>query len=172
VSPRGAGPSREAYTGPEREWNGGGAVPPSSTAGWKVVGMPVTITERFIEALQAAERTRQVDDLVDLFVDDAEATSLARTEPLSGRHGVRQFWQDYLHAFDEIHSEFTNIIENDQGSVLEWVSRGTLAGGQPVAYRGVSVLETDGRLIQRFRTYYDSAVFLPQGAKHEAEARR
>jgi ketosteroid isomerase-like protein len=134
--------------------------------------MPVTITERFIDALQEAERTRQVEDLVDLFADDAEATSLARSEPLTGRHGVRQFWEEYLGAFGEIRSEFTNVIENDQGSVLEWVSRGTLPNGQPVAYRGVSVLESDGRLVQRFRTYYDSAVFLPQGAKHEAEARR
>jgi ketosteroid isomerase-like protein len=134
--------------------------------------MPVTITERFIDALQEAERTRNADTLVDLFADDAEATSLARSEPLSGRHGVRQFWEEYLRAFGEIRSEFTNLIESDQGAVLEWISRGTLPDDRPVAYRGVSVLETDGRLIHRFRTYYDSAVFLPHGAKHATESGR
>jgi ketosteroid isomerase-like protein len=154
------------------EWRLRRGVAARGTAGRKVVDMPVTITERFIDALEEAERTRNAEPLVDLFADDAEATSLARSEPLTGRHGVRQFWEEYLRAFGEIRSEFTNIIENDQGAVLEWISRGTLPNGQPVAYRGVSVLETDGRLIQRFRTYYDSAVFLPMGAKHEAEAGR
>jgi ketosteroid isomerase-like protein len=154
------------------EWRPRRSAGGRETARGKVVEMPVTITERFIEALEEAERTRRTEELVDLFADDAEAASLARSEPLSGRHGVRQFWEEYLRAFGEIRSEFTNVIESEQGAVLEWISRGTLPNGQPVAYRGVSVLETDGRLIQRFRTYYDSAVFLPHGAKHEAEAER
>ncbi|HEU4698301.1 MAG TPA: nuclear transport factor 2 family protein [Gemmatimonadales bacterium] len=127
--------------------------------------MAVTIVDRFMDALQEAERTGTVEELVDLFADDAEATSLARSEPLSGRSGVREFWADYLRSFREIRSSFTNVIENDQGAVLEWRSRGTLADGRPVEYRGVSVLETDGRLIQRFRTYFDSAVFLGAGPR-------
>lgn len=142
------------------------------TAGRKVVDMPVSITERFMDALQQTERTHETRELVELFADDAEVTSLARSEPLSGRHGVREFWDEYLRSFGEIRSEFTNVIETDQGAVLEWISRGTLPGGQPVTYRGVSVLETDGRLIQRFRTYFDSAVFLPAGSRHASEAGR
>jgi ketosteroid isomerase-like protein len=127
--------------------------------------MPQSIADRFMDALQEAERSRSPEPLVELFAEDAEATSLARSEPLSGRRGVHQFWSEYLHAFAEIRSEFTSVFEADEGAVLEWVSEGKLPDGTPVSYRGVSVLETDGRHVLRFRTYFDSSVFLPAGAK-------
>jgi hypothetical protein len=130
--------------------------------------MPQSIADRFMEALQESERTGNPEPLVELFAEDGEATSLARSEPLSGRRGVQQFWREYLHAFAEIRSEFTSVFEADEGAVLEWESEGRLSDGTPVSYRGVSVLETDGRHVQRFRTYFDSSVFLPAGAKQAA----
>ena len=52
--------------------------------------------------------------------------------------------------------------------MLEWVSEGVIAAtGQPFNYRGVSVIEHDGEKAHKFRTYYDSAVFLPGGAKQK-----
>jgi hypothetical protein len=40
--------------------------------------------------------------------------------------------------------------------VLEWTTEATLASGEPIAYRGVSLLEHDGDHVVSFRTYYDS----------------
>ena len=57
------------------------------------------------------------------------------------------------------------MIEGDGGAVLEWVSRGVLISGETVEYKGVTVLETDARRVRRCRIYYDSAVFMPGGAK-------
>ncbi|WP_347278181.1 nuclear transport factor 2 family protein [Leptolyngbya sp. FACHB-541] len=68
--------------------------------------------------------------------------------------------------FDRIHSEFTHVVEGNDSSVLEWVSRGALSTSEEITYRGVSILEFNHGKVQRFRTYYDSAAFLPQGAKH------
>jgi len=48
---------------------------------------------------------------------------------------------------------------------MEWRSQGTLSDGEDVHYRGVSIIDIDNGLVQGFRTYYDSAVFLPTGAK-------
>jgi ketosteroid isomerase-like protein len=127
--------------------------------------MATPLADNFMRSLQEAERTGRLEPLVDLFHDDAEALNLGRTEPAQGREEVRDFWRTYLSAFREIRSEFTNIIEGDGGAVLEWISRGALPNGEPVEYRGVSVLETDGEKVRKFRTYYDSAVFLPLGAK-------
>ena len=127
--------------------------------------MPTPLTDDFMRSLQEIERTGRVEPLVDLFHDDAEAMNLGRTEPAAGRDQVHEFWRAYLSAFKQIRSEFTNVIEGEQGAVLEWISRGALPNGEPVEYRGVSVLETDGDRVRKFRTYYDSAVFLPQGAK-------
>lgn len=122
-------------------------------------------TSQFMHTLQEIEETGKVESLVALFADDAELINLAMLEPLTGQEGAHRFWQKYLSVFDRIHSEFTNIVENDDTSMLEWVSKGTLSSSEEITYRGISVLEFKNGKVQRFRTYYDSASFLPQGAK-------
>jgi hypothetical protein len=121
------------------------------------------VTEQFMAAVREFERTGQVGPLLRLFDDESEALNLGRTEPARGVQEVEGFWRD----FREIRSEFTHVIEGDEGAVLEWVSRGALPNGEPVEYKGVSVLELDGDRIRRFRTYYDSSVFMPGGAKSD-----
>ena len=129
--------------------------------------MTTSLTEDFMRSLQEVERTGRVEPLVDLFHPDAEALNLGRAEPAQGREQIREFWQAYVSAFREIRSEFTNVLEGEggRGAVLEWISRGTLPDDEPVEYRGVSVLEIEEGKVRKFRTYYDSAVFLPEGAK-------
>ena len=124
------------------------------------------MTSCFMQMLQRIEETGEIELLVELFSNDAELMNLAMLEPLKGKEGAHQFWDKYLSVFDQIHSEFTNVIENNDASVLEWVSKGTLSSSEEITYRGVSVLEFNNGKVQRFRTYYDSAAFLPQGAKH------
>ena len=128
------------------------------------------LTEEFMRALQRFESTGDLPPLLALFDDDGEALNLGRTEPARGLDEIEGFWRDYRSAFREVRSEFTHVIEGKEGAVLEWVSRGTLPNGEPVAYKGVSVLETAADRVRRFRTYYDSAVFLPGGAKTDSEA--
>ncbi|MBD0337071.1 MAG: nuclear transport factor 2 family protein [Cyanobacteria bacterium Co-bin13] len=128
---------------------------------------PRELASHFMQTLQKAEETGDVESLAALFSDDAELINLAMLEPLKGKEGAYRFWDKYLTVFDRIHSEFTNVIENSDVSVLEWVSKGTLSSSEEITYRGVSILEFKDGQVQRFRTYYDSAAFLPQGAKHE-----
>ena len=123
------------------------------------------LTEEFMRALQRFEATGELGALLAMFAEDAEALNLGRTEPARGTDQVAGFWRDYRSIFKTIRSEFTHVIEGKDGAVLEWVSRGTLLNGDPVEYKGVTVLETNGDRVRRFRTYYDSAVFLPGGAK-------
>ena len=123
------------------------------------------LTEEFMRVLQRFEATGDLTPLLEMFDEAAEALNLGRTEAARGKEEVEGFWRDYRSIFRAIRSEFTHVIEGKDGAVLEWISRGQLLNGEPVEYKGVSVLETDGDRIQRFRTYYDSAVFLPGGAK-------
>jgi hypothetical protein len=48
------------------------------------------------------------------------------------------------------------------------VSRGARVNGEPVEYKGVTVLEVEGDQIRRCRTYYDSAVLMSGGAATDA----
>ncbi|WP_250125800.1 nuclear transport factor 2 family protein [Chroococcidiopsis sp. CCMEE 29] len=127
--------------------------------------MTSEIAERFMQTLQQIEATGDVEPLVELFTEDAELSNLAMTEPLRGHDGARRFWQKYLSVFERIQSKFTNVVEGDRTTVLEWISEGALSTGESLNYQGVSILETDNGHVRCFRTYYDSAVFLPQGAK-------
>lgn len=120
---------------------------------------------RFMQVLQETEQTGELEPLVQLFSENAELINLARTEPLQGHQGAYRFWSDYLSVFEQVRSTFTNVVEGDTTAVLEWISEGTLSTGEPLSYRGVSILDIHNGQVQRFRTYHDSAVFLPQGAK-------
>jgi ketosteroid isomerase-like protein len=130
--------------------------------------MASEIAERFMQTLQQVEETQDSEPLVSLFAEDAELSNLAMAEPLRGQAGARQFWQKYLSVFDRIHSHFTQVTEGSDTAVLEWVSEGTLSSGEPIRYLGVSIVEVQQGKVQRFRTYYDSAAFLPEGAKQAA----
>ena len=121
-----------------------------------------------MSALQQIEESRDPDVLVDLFAEDSELFNLALTEPLTGIAGARKFWTNYLAAFEKVRSTFHHVIQTDTEAVLEWISEGMMAAsGQAFNYRGVSVIEFENGKVSRFRTYYDSAVFVPGGAKHK-----
>jgi ketosteroid isomerase-like protein len=122
------------------------------------------IAERFKQALQQSEQTRDASHVASLFAEGAELTNLG------GDHGndAGQFWRVYLEQFSDIRSEFTSEIVSDSGAALEWVSRGTTAQGEPVDYRGVSIIDFNGDKLAGFRTYYDSAAFVGSKATTNA----
>ncbi len=129
------------------------------------------VAERFAAALQQAEQSGDVGPLADLFAADAELATLAKPDPVRGPDAARQFWTDYLKAFDGVRSEFTHTAAGGSTALLEWTSAGTRPNGHPFQYRGASVLEVDGDRVTKFRTYYDTAAFVtPVGTSHAAEA--
>lgn len=150
---------------------------------------PSPIVNEFMKCLQQAEETRDVKRLCELFIEEAELVNLTRQHTHGRSPALRQsstqtaartaggsktsfggpvsataFWRQYLNAFDHIESHFTNVIDDGRTAVLEWSSTGRLPMGLPIDYNGVSILEHDGQHIQKFRTYYDSAAFLPHAA--------
>lgn len=123
-----------------------------------------SIVEEFIRNLQAAERSGNPRDLVEMFDANAELANLTRTNTHSKtthKDSALHFWRQYLAAFESVQTEFTHQIDNGHAAVLEWWSRGLLSMGTPVRYNGVTVIEYEDGRILRLRTYYDSAALLP-----------
>ncbi len=110
--------------------------------------------ETFIDALRMLEDGGDVGPIAALFTDDADISNPLVEHREEGEGGARAFWTSYRSAFGRIHSEFRNIVEQDGVSLLEWVSEGD-AGGEPIRYGGVSVLEHGDGGITAFRTYFD-----------------
>lgn len=126
--------------------------------------MASEIAEKFMDALQTIEQENEVDALVNLFSDSAELTRLTH-KTYEGKDETRRFWQEYLEPFSEVSTEFFKVTEDDETVVLEWESKGKLNNGHDIHYQGVSSFDTEGDEVVRFRTYYDSAAFLPEGAE-------
>ncbi len=120
------------------------------------------MAQTFADSLQRTEETRDPEHLVRLFAEDCELHNLAIQH--RGIDGARTFWETYLAQFDRIRSEFSHLIESDGQAALVWTSSGAMKDGEPITYRGVSILEFDADKVRRFETVYDSAAFLRQEA--------
>lgn len=116
------------------------------------------MADTFAKTLQQIEESRDPEPLLRLFAAEAELRNLAIAE--AGQDGARRFWDIYLAQFERVRSEFSHMIESDGQAALVWTSEGTLKDGQPIRYRGVSILEHDGDKVRRFETVYDSAAFV------------
>lgn len=127
--------------------------------------MATGITQQFIDALRAAEESGKPDPLVPLFSESAELATVGRTDIRQGADGARRFWGDYLKAFAKVRSDFFKVTEGEATATLEWESKGELPNGNPIRYKGVSVIDHAGGKLTGFRTYYDTAAFVAAPAE-------
>lgn len=121
------------------------------------IDSPEGMGRRFADAIMRGEERGDAEVIVALFHEDAELQSLVHEEPLHGIDGARRFWQEYLGSFRDLRSRFDRVREADGLAVLEWITDATLASGQPITYRGVSLVEHDGERVRSFRSYYDAS---------------
>lgn len=113
------------------------------------------LAERFIDALRALERERDLEAIAGLFAAESEIGNIVSPRQFSGLEGAREFWRSYRSTFDAMESTFRNVVAADGRAALEWVTHGTSTDGDPFSYSGVSMLEfADGR-IRRFWAYFD-----------------
>jgi ketosteroid isomerase-like protein len=119
--------------------------------------MSEQLAQNFIEALGRLEAVRDLEAITALFADESEIGNVTSPEKFHGRVGAREFWgAKYRDTFGEVKSTFRNVFATSDRITLEWTTEGTAADGSPVSYDGVSILETDGERITRFRAYFDA----------------
>jgi len=111
--------------------------------------------QRFLDALDALEQSKDIGPMTACFTDDCEVGNVLVPHKFHGPDGVKQFWSEYRGSFGDVRSEFRNIIESQDRAALEWVSRGATADGQHFEYEGVSILELEGDRIRRFHALFD-----------------
>ncbi len=129
--------------------------------------MAQSLLHRFVESLGRLESERDLDGIVSLFSENAEAGNVVVPAKFHGPEGVREFWVKYRDTFGEMHSTFRNQFACDDRATLEWTTEGTTVSGTPVHYEGVSILEMEGDKIKRFRAYFDGSAL---GRQIEAAA--
>jgi ketosteroid isomerase-like protein len=121
------------------------------------------MAQKFMDSLKKVEQEQDVSPLLELFSEDATLERLTH-KTYKGKDDARAFWEEYLEPFEEVRTEFFNVTEDGESIVLEWASQGRLQGGKEIHYRGVSSFDVADGAVKSFRTYYDSAAFLSEGA--------
>jgi len=124
------------------------------------------VTQRFLDALAALERDREVDGLEALYAEGADIGNVVSPRRFAGPEGARDFWTTYRATFGEMKSTFRSVVEVEGHSALEWTTSGTSPDGKPVEYAGVSMLEIEGDRITRFWAYFN-----PTELGHQLEGR-
>ncbi len=82
-----------------------------------------------------------------------EDCNAAVSRTFRGHDGLREFRTSYRKTFDEMKSEFRNIVADDTGyACLEWTTEGT-SDSNTVSYQGVSILEIQDGRVKRFMAY-------------------
>ena len=119
--------------------------------------MSEQLAEKFVEALGRLEAAGELEPLVSLFAEECEVGNVVSPEKFRGREGAREFWgAKYRDTFGEVRSTFRNVFAAANRAALEWTTEGTASDGRPVRYDGVSILETEGEHVTRFRAYFDA----------------
>lgn len=117
-------------------------------------------TRQFIAALRHLEQKRDLGPMAGLFTDEAEVTSIDGHGPRYGPDGITALFDEYLRQFDEVRTTFTQVTEGENHAALEWSTDAVRAGGHPVTYTGVTIIDLDGDRVTGFRTVYDSAALM------------
>ncbi len=117
-------------------------------------------TRQFIAALRHLEQNRDLEPMGSLFTDEAVVTSIDGHGPRTGPAGITALFEEYLTQFDEIRTTFTQVTEGEDHAALEWTSEAVRAGGHPVTYTGVTIIDLDDDRVTGFRTVYDSAALM------------
>jgi hypothetical protein len=118
--------------------------------------MTQEVAYRFIEALAALEQREQIDPILDTFSEACDLANSGSPETHHGKLGAREYWNKYRSNFRNIQSDICNIIIGDNSIALEWTAHATDRSGRALQFNGVSILDTRGQSIIRFRAYFDS----------------
>ena len=118
--------------------------------------MTQQVAYRFLEALALLEQQGELEPIIDLFTEGCEIGDSLNPDKLRGHEGAREFWNRYRTMFRDVRSTVRNIVIGDNSIALEWTATGANGHGRQFRYDGVSILDTVGNEITRFRAYFDT----------------
>jgi len=133
----------------------------------------IEVASRYVAALGAKDFDGMNELRAPEFVLDFVYGDASETGPLSSEE-TKQFWPSWLAGFPEMDYEVTRTIAAEEVIVTQWTFTGTqakplgppifdppvAASGRTVLFRGVSIYDIIGGLIQRETTYMDLATIL------------
>lgn len=118
---------------------------------------------RAVRAYFLAIRAMDADAIANTFAEDGTTCDPVGTPPVSGREGVREFFQSIFKNFKSVALDEDSVFVAGNGAAVKWTGHGTSANGKEVNFEGIDIFEVndDGK-IQTLRAYWNPAEMIAQ----------
>ena len=118
---------------------------------------------RAVRAYFLAVRAMDVDAIANTFAEDGTTCDPMGTPPVSGREGVRVFFQSIFKNFKSVALDEDSVFVAGNGAAVKWTGHGTSTNGGEVKFEGIDVFEVndDGK-IQTLWAYWNPAEMIAQ----------
>jgi len=118
---------------------------------------------RAVRAYFLAIRAMDADAIANTFAEDGTTCDPMGTPPVSGREGIREFFQSIFKNFKSVALDEDSVFVAGNGAAVKWTGHGTSTTGSEVRFEGIDVFEVndDGK-IQTIHAYWNPAEMIAQ----------
>jgi len=118
---------------------------------------------RAVRAYFLALRAMDAEAFANTFAEDGTTCDPIGAPPITGREGIREFFQSICQNFKSVSLEEDSIFVAGNGAAVKWSGKGTSNSGKEVRFEGIDVFEVnaDGK-IQNLWAYWNPAEMIAQ----------
>ena len=118
---------------------------------------------RVVRAYFLAIRAMDADAFANNFAEDGATCDPMGSPPISGRNGVREFFESICKNFKSVALNEDSVFVAGNGAAVKWTGRGTSLNGKEVNFEGIDVFEVsqEGK-IQNVWAYWNPAEMIAQ----------
>ncbi|MDX6445987.1 MAG: hypothetical protein QOH71_3061 [Blastocatellia bacterium] len=118
---------------------------------------------RVVRAYFLSIRAMDPEAIANNFAEDGTTCDPMGTPPVSGRAGIREFFESIFKNFKSVALTEDSVFVAGNGAAVKWTGSGTSASGKEVKFEGIDAFEInqDGK-IQGLWAYWNPAEMIAQ----------
>ncbi len=118
---------------------------------------------RAVRAYFLAIRAMDAEAFANTFAEDGTTCDPIGAPPISGRDGIREFFQSICKNFKSVALDEESIFVAGNGAAVKWIGKGTSTNGKEVRFEGIDVFEVNGEgKIQNVWAYWNPSEMISQ----------
>lgn len=118
---------------------------------------------RAVRAYFLAVRAMDAEAFANTFAEDGTTCDPIGAPPITGREGIREFFQSICKNFKSVALDEESIFVAGSGAAVKWVGKGTSTNGKEVRFEGIDVFEVNAEgKIQNVWGYWNPGEMIAQ----------
>ena len=118
---------------------------------------------RAVRAYFLAIRAMDAEAFANTFAEDGTTCDPFGAPPITGREGLREFFQSICKNLKSVSLEEDSIFVAANGAAVKWTGKGTSNNGKEVRFEGIDVFEVNAEgKIQNLWAYWNPGEMIAQ----------